>query len=131
MSLRKEKRKKLNDPVKRYLRNGGKITVLPGCELKPRPERSTVESITAGYALDYQVNGLINWANGSRTKKPRRTFLSEVTGINLKRIRSCLTSGKPARLTKSEYKRLMDAKAQVEKLEEHGEIRIKQKERAA
>lgn len=39
LTLRKEKRKELNHPVKRYLRKGRKITVLPGCAVKPRPKR--------------------------------------------------------------------------------------------
>ena len=131
LTLRKEKRKELNHPVKRYLRKGRKITVLPGCAVKPRPKRSTVESKVPRLATDHQVMTLVRWANKSQTKKPRRTFLAEITGIPLHRIRACLTPKRKCPLTMVEYSQILAVKEQVEALEGDGEIRVRQKEMAA
>ena len=131
LTLRKEKRKELNHPVKRYLRKGRKITVLPGCAVKPRPKRSTVESKRPRLATDHQVMTLVHWANDSKTKTPRRSYLAEITGIPLPRIRACLTPKRKCPLTTVEYQNILAVMDQIEELEKQNAVRIKQKEMAA
>lgn len=111
-----EVRQQLEKEVEQFLEKN-KVTELKGCELKPRPKRSTVESPKVPYVSDLKVNRLVQWCNESKTKKPRRTLVSELTGIGLSRIRSTLTTGARARLTFHEYKLIDSCKAQVEKLE--------------
>lgn len=114
----KEKlRKQLNRDVKKFLKNGGQVEQLPGTEFKPRPRRSTVEA-PSSYATSLQVNRLIKWCNSSATPKPRRTYLAELTGIPLYRIRGSITTSKRGvRLTKDEHQKIMAVMAQVEELE--------------
>lgn len=114
----KEKlRKKLNRDVKKFIKNGGQVEQLPGTEFKPRPQRSTVET-PSSYASSLQVNRLIKWCNSSATLKPRRTYLSELTGIPLYRIRGSITTSKRgSRLTKEEHQKIVAVMAQVEELE--------------
>lgn len=114
----KEKlRKQLNRDVKKFLKSGGQVERLPGTEFKPRPRRSTVEA-PSSYASSLQVNRLIKWCNASATLKPRRTYLAELTGIPLYRIRGSITTAKRgARLTKDEHQKIMAVMAQVEELE--------------
>lgn len=114
----KEKlRKQLNRDVKKFLKSGGQVEQLPGTEFKPHPQRSTVETPSL-YASSLQVNRLIKWCNSSATLKPRRTYLSELTGIPLYRIRGSITTAKRgARLTKDEHQKIIAVMAQVEELE--------------
>lgn len=113
MSLRKEKRKELNQPTKRYLRNGGKITVLKGTEFKPRPKRSTAESNGTPYVAHYLVLRLVDWCNKGSPKNPRRRLLSEITGIP-----NTITPRTNARLPHSEYRKYKAAMPKVEAMEQ-------------
>lgn len=123
----KEKlRKQLNRDVKKFIKGGGQVEQLPGTEFKPRPQRSTVET-PSSYASSLQVNRLIKWCNASETLKPRRTYLAELTGIPLYRIRGSITTSKRgARLTKDEHQKIVAVMTQVEELE----IQSKQAEAA-
>ncbi len=114
----KEKlRKQLNRDVKKFLKSGGQVEQLPGTEFKPRPQRSTVET-PSSYASSLQVNRLIKWCNSSATLKPRRTYLAELTGIPLYRIRSSITTAvRGSRLTKDEYQKIIAVMAKAEELE--------------
>ena len=116
--VEKEKlRKTLTRDVKKFLKSGGQVQQLPGTEFKPRPQRSTVET-PSSYASSLQVNRLIKWCNASATLKPRRTYLSELTGIPLYRIRGSITTAKRgARLTRDEHQKIIAVMAQVEELE--------------
>jgi len=130
--VKKEKlREELDDELIKFLKRGGKIKPLPGCAVKPRPKRSTVESKRPRLATDHQVMTLVRWANKSQTKKPRRTFLAEITGIPLPRIRACLTPKRKCPLTTVEYQRILAVMDQIEELEKQNAVRIKQKEMAA
>jgi hypothetical protein len=114
-------RKQLNRDVEKFIKNGGQVEQLPGTEFKPRPRRSTVEA-PSSYATSLQVNRLIKWCNASSTLKPRRTYLSELTGIPLYRIRGSITTSKRgARLTKDEHQKIVAVMAQVEELERENE----------
>lgn len=114
---KKDLREELEDELAKFLKRGGKVKPLPGCVLKPRPMRSVVESKQTGYASKNQVIALVRWANESKTKKPRRNYMAELTGIPLKRIRSCITPGRNSLLTKFEYKEIIAVMDQVEQLE--------------
>ncbi len=116
--VKKEKlRKTLTRDLKKFLKSGGQVQQLPGTEFKPRPMRSVVESKQTGYASKNQVIALVRWANESKTKKPRRNYMAELTGIPLKRIRSCITPGRNSLLTKFECKEIIAVMDQVEQLE--------------
>lgn len=100
-----------------YVENGIKVKVLKGCEFKPRPARSTVESPKQAYASSMQEIKLLNWCNAGSVKKPRRTALAELSGISLGRIRSCITSGIRTRLTLAEYKKFAALMPVIEEME--------------
>lgn len=130
--VKKEKlREELDDELAKFLKRGRKITVLPGCAVKPRPKRSTVESKVPRLATDHQVMTLVRWANDSKTKTPRRSYLAEITGIPLPRIRACLTPKRKCPLTTVEYQEILAVMDQIEELEKQNAVRIKQKEMAA
>lgn len=103
--------------VDTYKSGSIEVKVLKGCEFKPRPPRSTVESSNEKYATESEVHFLIDWCSKSKTKKYRRTLIAEYTGINLHRIRGCITRGHPARLTRKEHKQIMSVLKAIEAFE--------------
>ena len=100
-----------------YKENGITVKVLKGCEYKPRPARSTVESPKARFASNLQQNRIMNWCDAGNIKKPRRTSLSELSGISLNRVRTCITTGRCARLTVKEYNVFMELIPVIEEME--------------
>ena len=98
-----------------FLAKGGEIKQLEGTEIKPLPPRSVSES--PGFASPIEMNRLIRWCQSGKLSRPRRQAISEHTGIDLRRIRSCLHAGKSARLTKHEYARIKAVLKDIENAE--------------
>lgn len=108
-------REQLDSDLEAFLKNGGQITTLKGTEIKPLPPRSVSES--PGFASPIEMNRLIRWCQNGKLSRPRRQAISEHTGIDLRRIRSCLHVGKSARLTKGEYARIKAVLKDIEDAE--------------
>ena len=100
-----------------YKENGITVKVLKGCEYKPRPARSTVESPKSKYASNLQQVKIMNWCNAGNIKRPRRTALSELSGISLMRVRGSITTGRGARMLLSEYKIYLSLMPVIEEME--------------
>lgn len=105
-----------------YIENGVKITVLEGTKFVPKPKRSVVEEPKDHFANSYQLSKLLQWCNSGNCKMPRRTTLSELSGIPLKRIRGYISPSRQIKLRLFDYKLLMSLRDQVEQLERENNI---------
>lgn len=105
-----------------YKENGITINVLKGCDFVPRPVRKEPKN-KGLHASKSQVKEIRDWVNAGGYLAGRRTQLSNVTRIDIRRVRSLLAppATHSSRMTQSEFALFSDAIAFIERREAQGE----------
>jgi hypothetical protein len=113
-----KQREELQSEVDQFLAQGGKVKKLKGTQFVPRPARKEPKNKGA-YALKTQVKKIRDWANAADYLAGRRAQLSEVIGINIRRVRSLLSppTAHGAKMTQSEFSLFQDAIPFIERQE--------------
>lgn len=120
MEQKKSLRDELESELERFLANGGVVTALKGTEFKERPPR-VIHGEDAVYASRQEFLRILRWTQDDYAAQ-RRTALSLVTGIELKRVRSVITTNaRGAKMHKQEYKAFKAAMPIIEEMERNNE----------
>ena len=119
MEQKKSLRDELESELERFLANGG-VVALKGTEFKERPPR-VVHGEGSIYASRQEFLRILRWTQDDYAAQ-RRTALSLVTGIELKRVRSVITTNaRGAKMHKQEYKAFKAAMPIIEEMERNNE----------
>ena len=120
MEQKKSLRDELESELERFLANGGVVTTLKGTEFKERPPR-VVHGEGSIYASRQEFLRILRWTQDDYAAQ-RRTTLSVVTGIALKRVRSVITTNaRGAKMHKQEYEAFKAAMPIIEEMERNNE----------
>lgn len=103
--------------IETYVENGIQVKVLKGVEFKPRPKRTVQRKSTWASSVD--VSRLYAWVKAAGAKNKRRAMLSEITGIDLSRVRGMIATPEQAtKMTAYECELLLDAMKKIQKMED-------------